>query len=255
MKPEKIRIVKIGGNIIDNPEKLEGFLDSFAAGYRNDAGTALVLVHGGGKIATELSARLSIPVTMKNGRRVTGEADLEIVTMVYAGLINKRIVAQLQKRGCNAAGLCGADFNAVRAHKRPPVPVDYGYAGDIDEVNAALLMHMAAQGIAPVIAPITHDGSGQLLNTNADSVATAIAKSLASTGNAEVELVFVFEKRGVLTDVEDENSLVRSIDADAYAALKEAGKISGGMIPKIENALKAVSCGVKRVYINETEIH
>lgn len=255
MEPQRIRIVKIGGNIIDNAAALSEFLDRFAAGYRTDDGTALVLVHGGGKVATELSSRLSVPVTMKNGRRVTGEADLKIVTMVYAGLINKQIVAMLQKNGCNAAGMCGADFNVIKAHKRPPLPEDYGYAGDIDEVNASLLLDLAARRAVPVIAPITHDGNGQLLNTNADSVATAIAESLAKAGNAEVELVFVFEKRGVLTDVDDENSLVKSIDANGYTALKEAGKISGGMIPKIENALKAIANGVKRVCINETEIH
>ena len=245
---EHIRIVKIGGNVVDNPQALSRFLDDFCrmAGPK-------VLVHGGGKEATRLSAALGIETTMIEGRRVTDAATLDIVTMVYAGLINKRIVAALQARGIDAVGLCGADGNLIKARRRPAQPVDYGFVGDIDpmDVNDFLIARMVRESQVPVVCAITHDGEGQLLNCNADSVASAVA--IACSRISSADLIFCFEKPGVLADPDDDSSVIRQIDSDSFESLKEEGVISSGMIPKITGALRAISSGVSEVYIKSAD--
>lgn len=241
---EVIKVVKIGGNVVDNPDALSRFISDFAAipGYK-------VLVHGGGKEATRMSAAMGIETKMIDGRRVTDRATLDVVTMVYAGLINKRIVASLQAAGCDAIGLTGADGCAVTASRRNPEPLDYGYVGDIvpEGVNASLIVELCRRGLVPVFCAIMHDGKGTLLNCNADSVASAVAKGLSR--EADVDLVFCFEKNGVLRDVDDPDSVITEISAHSYPSLKESGVVSKGMIPKIENALDAVAYGVRSVRI------
>lgn len=243
---EKITVVKIGGNIIDNPEALKRFLEEFAA-----LPGAKILVHGGGKLATRLAERLELKVQMVDGRRITDKGTLDVVTMVYAGLINKQVVAGLQAAGCNALGLSGADGNAVTARRRDPNPIDYGFVGDIERVDSGLLRRLLEGGITPVFSAIMHDGQGTLLNCNADSVASAIALGAAEI--APADLVFCFEKNGVLRDPEDDTTLIREITAETYAPLKADGIVSKGMIPKIENALKAVEKGVRSVTIKHSE--
>lgn len=243
---EKITVVKIGGNVIDNPEALKRFLEEFAA-----LPGAKILVHGGGKLATRLAERLELKVQMVDGRRITDKGMLDVVTMVYAGLINKQVVAGLQAAGCNALGLSGADGNAVTARRRDPNPVDYGFVGDIERVDSGLLRRLLEGGITPVFSAIMHDGQGTLLNCNADSVASAIALGAAEI--APADLVFCFEKNGVLRDPEDDTTLIREITAETYAPLKADGIVSKGMIPKIENALKAVEKGVRSVTIKHSE--
>lgn len=241
---EIIKVIKIGGNVVDNPDALARFISDFARipGYK-------VLVHGGGKEATRMSAAMGIETTMIDGRRVTDRATLDVVTMVYAGLINKRIVSALQAVGCNAIGLTGADGCVVTATRRSPEPIDYGFVGDIvpEGVNASLLVGLCGMGLVPVVCAIMHDGYGTLLNCNADSVASAVAKGMA--GEADVDLVFCLEKNGVLRDVDDPASVIGEITADSYPALKESGVVSKGMIPKVENALDAVAYGVRSVKI------
>lgn len=243
-----VTVVKIGGNVVDNPQALEAFLRDFASmpGLK-------VLVHGGGKEATRLAKALDIPTTMIDGRRVTDRATLDVVAMVYAGLINKRIVSMLQSMGCDAIGLSGADGNAIRATRRNPEPIDFGYVGDIapSGVNDELFSALFAQGLTPVVCAIMHDGKGNLLNCNADSVASAVAIGLSQV--RPTMLVYCFEKPGVLADVDDDNSLVALITPDNYADLREGGAISGGMIPKIDTALKAVASGVASVVIKSAE--
>ena len=243
---ERITVVKIGGNVIDNPEALKRFLEEFAA-----LPGAKILVHGGGKLATRLTERLELKVQMVDGRRITDKGTLDVVTMVYAGLINKQVVAGLQAAGCNALGLSGADGNAVTARRRDPNPVDYGFVGDIERVDSGLLRRLLEGGITPVFSAIMHDGQGTLLNCNADSVASAIALGAAEI--APADLVFCFEKNGVLRDPEDNTTLIREITAETYAPLKADGIVSKGMIPKIENALKAVEKGVRSVTIKHSE--
>lgn len=243
---EKITVVKIGGNVIDNPEALKRFLEEFAA-----LPGAKILVHGGGKLATRLAERLELKVQMVDGRRITDKGTLDVVTMVYAGLINKQVVAGLQAAGCNALGLSGADGNAVTARRRDPNPIDYGFVGDIERVDSGLLRRLLEGGITPVFSAIMHDGQGTLLNCNADSVASAIALGAAEI--APADLVFCFEKNGVLRDPEDNTTLIREITAETYAPLKADGIVSKGMIPKIENALKAVEKGVRSVTIKHSE--
>ena len=239
---DRITVVKIGGNVIDDPAALKRFVAEFAA-----LPGAKILVHGGGKVATRLAGKLELEVRMVEGRRITDKGMLDVVTMVYAGLLNKQIVAALQAAGCNAMGLSGADGNAVTARRRSPEPIDYGFVGDIERVDAGLLRRLFEGGITPVFSAIMHDGRGTLLNCNADSVASAVALGAAEV--APTELVFCFEKAGVLRNADDETSLIPRITAESYAELKASGVVSSGMIPKIENALKAVDNGVRRVVI------
>ena len=241
-----IQVVKIGGNVIDNPEALKAFLSEFAA-----IEGPKILVHGGGKLATRLAERLELKVQMVDGRRITDKGTLDVVTMVYAGLVNKQVVAGLQAVGCNAIGLSGADGNAVTAHRRAPQPIDYGFVGDIDRVDSELLRRLLEGGLVPVFSAIMHDGNGTLLNCNADSVASAVA--LGAAAIAPTDLVFCFEKAGVLRNPEDETSVIPEITAESYPPLKTDGTVNKGMIPKIENALKAVEQGVRSVTIRSSE--
>ncbi len=243
---EKLFIIKIGGNIIDNESKLQGFLDQFAS-----VPGRKILVHGGGKLATKLAADLNIPQQMVEGRRITDAETLKIVTMVYAGLINKNIVAGLQARGTTALGLTGADGNAILAHKRITETIDYGYAGDVDAVNAPLLTSLLQQQLTLVFAPITHDNKNQLLNTNADTIAQELATALS--GSFDVTLVYSFEKAGVLMNAEDDTTVIPLIDPVAYKSLRDSQVIFAGMIPKLDNAFTAISCGVKQVIIGKAE--
>jgi len=243
---DKLIIVKIGGNIIDDENKLSSFLKDFAA-----IDEKKILIHGGGKLATRLAEQMNVPQQMVDGRRITDAETLKIVTMVYAGYINKNIVAQLQASGCNAIGLSGADGNTILAHKRIHATLDYGFAGDIDEVNASSFQNLLQQNLAPVLAPITHDQKGQLLNTNADTIAQETAKALSPL--YDVQLIYSFEKDGVLLDVNDANSVIKKINADYYKELKTEGKIFAGMIPKLDNAFTALNNGVKKVIIGKAE--
>lgn len=239
---QKITVVKIGGNVIDDPVALKRFVGEFAA-----LPGAKILVHGGGKIATRLAGKLELEVRMVEGRRITDKGMLDVVTMVYAGLLNKQIVAALQAAGCNALGLSGADGNVVTARRRSPEPIDYGFVGDIERVDSDLLRRLFDGGITPVFSAIMHDGRGTLLNCNADSVASAVALGAAEV--APTELVFCFEKAGVLRNADDETSIIPRITAESFAELRASGAVNRGMIPKIENALKAVDNGVRRVVI------
>lgn len=237
-----LKIVKIGGNVVDDPKKLQSFLADFAS---LEGGK--IVVHGGGKVATAIAAALGIETRMVNGRRVTDSRTLEVVTMVYNG-INKQIVAALNGLGCNAVGLCGADGQFIVSKKRAPEPVDYGFVGDPVAVNTTLARQLASAGYTIVAAPITYDGSGGLLNTNADTVAQTIAAAMAVAGE-DVELVFCFEKQGVMLDVNDDNSVISRIDEAEFARLKNDGVVDGGMLPKLENAFRAIDSGVKSVVI------
>ncbi len=242
----KVTVVKIGGNVIDDPMALKRFIGEFAS-----LPEPKILIHGGGKLATRLAGKLELQVQMVEGRRVTDKGTLDVVTMVYAGLVNKQIVAGLQAAGCNAIGLSGADANVVTARRRAPKPVDYGFVGDIDTVNTGMLRQLFEDGLTPVFCAIMHDGKGGLLNCNADSVATAIAQAVGMI--APSELIFCFEKQGVLRDQDDESSLIGEITAASYAALKADGIVNKGMVPKIENALKAIAEGVRSVTIKHSE--
>jgi acetylglutamate kinase len=243
---DQVIVVKIGGNIVDDESKLSSFLKDFAFVKGKK-----ILIHGGGKLATRLGEQMNIPQQMVEGRRITDAETLKIVTMVYAGYINKNIVAQLQANGCNAIGLSGADGNVIRAHKRVKQNIDYGFAGDVDEINSKLLYNLLEQALTPVIAPITHNKEGQLLNTNADTIAQEIAKSLS--GNSAVSLIYSFEKKGVLLDANDNNSVIKEIDPSYYKELKEQNVIFAGMIPKLDNAFSALNSGVKKVIIGQAE--
>jgi acetylglutamate kinase len=235
-----LQVVKIGGNVIDNPSALASFLQDFAS-----LNGPKLLVHGGGKIATQMAASMGIESQMIEGRRVTDEETLRIVTMVYAGWINKTIVAELQGISCNALGLTGPDGRIVLSKKRSSTPIDYGFVGDIVSVNAESLSGLVQAGFSPVFAPITADTAGQLLNTNADTMAQALAIALSST--YDVTLTYCFEKKGVLMDPSDDDSVISSINPASFIDLKEKGIVSAGMIPKLENALKAISAGVSVV--------
>jgi acetylglutamate kinase len=239
-------IIKIGGNIIDEEEKLSSFLKSFA-----ELSDQKILIHGGGKVATKLATDLKIPQQLVNGRRITDAETLKIVTMVYAGLINKNIIAKLQQNGCNAVGITGVDANLIEAHKRTGQQIDYGFAGDIDSINTEFLQVLLSKQYVPVIAPITHDKKGQLLNTNADTIAQEIAKSLSSL--YETHLIYSFEKAGVLKNIEDEQSVIKRITLNEYIQLKEGNIINGGMIPKLDNAFAALAKGVRSVRIGKAE--
>lgn len=239
---ETLHVVKVGGAVVEDAQKLERLLCSFAAlpGRK-------LLVHGGGRAATALSARLGIETRMVGGRRITDAATLETVVMVYGGLVNKSLVARLQALGIPAAGLCGSDFDCVRSVKRPVGEVDYGFVGDIVSVDAGALSRLLGAGTVPVIAPITHDGAGQLLNTNADAMASAVAAALSKY--YAVSLKLCFEKPGVLADPADDGSVIPVLAAADIPALTTSGTLSGGMLPKVEGALKALEQGVGEVVI------
>ena len=246
---EKLTIIKVGGKIVEEEDSLRRLLRDFAAieGHK-------VLVHGGGRSATQFATRLGIESQMVNGRRITDAAMLEVVTMVYGGLVNKHIVACLQAVGVNALGLTGADMNVIRSHKRPVKDVDYGFVGDVDTVDAGALSTLVRAGVVPVMVPLTHDGKGQLLNTNADTIAGETAKALAA--EFDVTLIYCFEKKGVLLDENDEESVIPEIDWQRFRTYVEQGIIQGGMIPKLENAFRAIDAGVKQVVITKaSEIH
>jgi acetylglutamate kinase len=243
---KKVLVIKIGGNIIDDETKLSAFLHDFSLIKEKK-----ILVHGGGKLATRMATQLGIEQQMIDGRRITDAETLKIVTMVYAGYINKNIVAALQQHGCNAIGITGADGDAITAHKRVKGEIDYGFAGDIDAVNTRFIDHLLSQGNAIVVAPITHDKKGQLLNTNADTIAQEIATALSNI--YEVSLVYGFEKAGVLTDSENDDTVIPVIDPALYLKLKEEKVIFAGMIPKLDNAFSAISKGVFKVIIGKAE--
>jgi acetylglutamate kinase len=241
---EELIVVKIGGNVIDDDKSLDAFLRDFAA-----ISVHKILVHGGGKLATELSTKLGVETKMVDGRRITDEDTIKVVTMTYAGFINKKITAQLQAKECDAIGLSGVDARIIPAIKRPVKDIDYGWVGDIeaDKVNSIFLSQIISGGFTPVIAPIACDDEGHLLNINADTVAQSIAVALSKAFS--VTLIYCFEKNGVLSDVQDEASVISSIVLSETDALKADGTISKGMIPKIDNACDAIRKGVERVVI------
>lgn len=240
----KLRIIKIGGNIIDSPSLLTKFLADF-----NTVEGKKILIHGGGKIATDFASQMGIEAKLVDGRRITDDPMLDIVTMVYAGLVNKRVVAQLQALDCNAIGLSGADVNSIKAVKRPVAAIDYGWVGDLsaDSVNEKALSLFLENGFTPIFSAITHNGEGQLLNTNADTIAASIAVALSA--EYSVSLIYCFEKKGVLKDVNDEESVVREIQQADFIPLQKNGTVAGGMIPKLQNAFDAINKGVKDVFI------
>jgi acetylglutamate kinase len=242
---EKLFIIKIGGNVLDNPSSLKTFLNDFAGiPHRR------ILIHGGGKIATRLGERLGIQSHYVNGRRITDAETRDLVTMVYGGLVNKQVVSTLQDLGCNALGLTGADGNALSAVKRPVKDVDYGYVGDIKpgNVNVALLTTLLESGVIPVFAPLTHS-HGEILNTNADTIASVLAVALSA--QFEVRIVFCFEKKGVLKDVNDPDSVIRHLPRSLYRELLEAKALADGILPKLENAYAAIDSGVREVLIGD----
>lgn len=239
---EKLTVIKVGGKIVEEDATLDRLLDDFAAieGHK-------VLVHGGGRSATKLATQLGVESKMVNGRRITDAETLKVVTMVYGGLVNKNIVAGLQARGVNALGLTGADMNVIRSVKRPVQEVDYGFVGDVEKVDASLLSDLIHKGVVPVMAPLTHDGKGHMLNTNADTIAGETAKALSEF--FDVTLVFCFEKKGVLRDENDDDSVIPQITPDEFRCYVEDGVIQGGMIPKLENSFAAIHAGVTEVVI------
>lgn len=241
---EKLTLIKVGGKIVEEEATLQALLSDFAAIEGRK-----VLVHGGGRSATKLAARLGIESQMVNGRRITDAETLKIVTMVYGGLVNKNIVARLQACGVNALGLTGADMDVIRSVKRPVKDVDYGFVGDVERVDATLLGDLIAKGVVPVMAPLTHDGCGNMLNTNADTIAGETAKALAQL--FDVTLVYCFEKRGVLRDENDDDSIIPQITRADFEQLVADGVVQGGMIPKLENAFEALRAGVSQVIITQ----
>lgn len=248
---KQLYVIKIGGNVIDNSANLHGFLKDFAAlkGLK-------ILVHGGGKVATQISSSMGIEANLVDGRRITDIETLRVVTMVYAGLINKNMVAQLQRYGNNAIGLTGADGNFIRAKKRPVKTIDYGFVGDLDDksVDAKNISKLLDAFFTPVFCALTHDGDGQMLNTNADTIASALAVALAKI--YDTTLIYCFEKKGVLQDIDDEDSLIREIDPERYEKLKLEKIVSEGMLPKLDNAFAAIKSGVKEVIIGQAdELH
>ncbi len=244
----RLLVIKIGGNIIDHPEGLSRFLEKFANLRGNK-----ILVHGGGKIATRIAAELGVEAKLIDGRRITDEAMLRVVTMVYAGLTNKQLVANLQALGCNAIGLSGADGNSIRTVKRPVKEIDYGFVGDIlpGSVDTYTLATLLEGNLVPVFSAITHDGKGCLLNTNADTIASALAVALSAL--FETSLVYCFEKKGVLQDISDENSAIPEIRAAEFEQLKISGIVADGMIPKLHNAFDAIAKGVSEVCIGHAD--
>lgn len=249
---EKLTIVKVGGAVVEDEAQLAQLLKDFSAIEGRK-----VLIHGGGRKATKIAASLGIESKMVNGRRITDADMLSVVTMVYGGLVNKNLVARLQANGVNALGLTGADIDVIRSHKRPPVTlqqeglgevtVDFGFVGDVDRADGQMLSRLIEAGITPVMAPLTHDGQGNILNTNADTITSETAKALASY--YDVTLIYSFEKKGVLRNPDDDDSVIPTITRANFIKYKADGTISGGMLPKIENALSAIDAGVARVII------
>lgn len=241
---EKLVVVKVGGGVVEDPESLMALLNDFS-----QLPGRKVLVHGGGRSATRIAASLGVESKMIDGRRVTDEEMLRIVTMVYGGLVNKTVVAGLQAQGINALGLTGADMDVIRSHKRTGSKVDYGWVGDVDRADGEMLSSLIEKGVVPVMAPLTHDGEGHMLNTNADTIASEVACALAPY--YEVTLTFCFEKKGVLRNADDEDSVIPHISSQEYPQLVEEGIISGGMIPKLDNSFHALSRGVEKVIITQ----
>jgi acetylglutamate kinase len=243
---DRLTIIKVGGKVVEENESLNALLDQF----KKISGNKL-LVHGGGRTATIVAKSLGIETQMVDGRRITSAEMLEVVTMVYGGLVNKKIVAGLQARGLNALGLTGADFNLIEAHKRPVEDVDYGFVGDINEVNVSELKLLINENVVPVVAPLTHDGEGQILNTNADTIAAELATELANYFN--VYLFYCFEKKGVLANPDDDQSLIYELDKEKFGQYALEGIINEGMIPKLDNGFRAKQNGVKEVLITNAE--
>ncbi len=243
---EKVTVIKVGGKIVEEGASLAALLDRFAAIEGRK-----VLIHGGGRSATRIAEKLGIESKMVDGRRITDEETLKVVTMVYGGLVNKNIVAGLQARGVNALGLTGADCNIIKAHKRPVKSIDYGFVGDVESADGDMLSRLIEQGITPIVAPLTHDGKGTILNTNADTMAAETAKALA--GIYDTTLIYCFELPGVMRNPDDADSLIATIDSESYSRLLADGTISGGMIPKMENAFNAIGNGVSKVIITQAD--
>lgn len=245
---QSLFIIKIGGNIIDDEVALAAFLSAVAS-----ISTDKIIIHGGGKIATRIGDALQITSKYENGRRITDDATLDLVTMVYGGLVNKKIVAGLQALGCNAIGLTGADANLIPANKRPVTTTNYGWAGDIIQtgIGVSFLQTMLTSGLTPVFAPLTHDGQGHMLNTNADTIASALAIALSTI--RKVRLVYCFEKKGILRDVNDNQSVIKGMNKATYQNMRDEGLLIDGIIPKIDNALAAVSAGVEGVVIGHAQ--
>lgn len=238
-------IIKVGGKVVEEESSLNQLLTDFAAIQGNK-----ILIHGGGRSATKIASLLGIESQMIDGRRVTDAETLKVVTMVYGGLVNKNIVAGLQSRGINALGLTGADMDIIRSTKRPIKEVDYGFVGDVKKVNASVLSDLLKKGVVPVLAPLTHDGNGNMLNTNADTIAGEIAKALSLF--FDVTLVYCFEKKGVLRDETDDESVIPQLNKDQFDAFVANGIIQGGMIPKLENSFYALNTGVSKIIITSS---
>ncbi|MDD5896797.1 MAG: acetylglutamate kinase [Prevotellaceae bacterium] len=244
---EKINVIKVGGAVVEDEQQLDRLLKDFSAIEGRK-----VLVHGGGRRATKVAAQLGIETQMVNGRRVTDKEMLEVVTMVYGGLVNKNVVARLQAEGVNALGLTGADMDVIRSHKRPVKDgIDYGFVGDVDKADGDMLHTLIEAGVVPVMAPLTHDGHGDILNTNADTIASETAKALAK--HYDVTLTFCFEKKGVLANPDDDESVIPVINNELFHTYVADGTISGGMLPKIENSLDAIKAGVGKVVITKAD--
>ena len=244
---DKLTIVKVGGKIVEEPDSLKQLLHDFSQieGYK-------VLVHGGGRSATAVAERMGIESKMVNGRRITDLEMLKVVTMVYGGLVNKQIVAGLQALGVNGLGLSGCDLNYMRSDKRPVTDIDYGYVGDVKEVNAGILVDLISKGVVPVLAPLTHDNSGNLLNTNADTIACEAAKALSTY--FEVTLMYCFDKKGVLLNENDDNSIILKLTPSLFKQYVSENIIQGGMIPKLENSFDALKAGVRKVLITRADL-
>ncbi len=243
---DRLTIVKVGGKVVEEPDSLSAFIKDFAsiAGQK-------ILVHGGGRSATAIAKQLGIETKMVDGRRITDKAMLDVVVMVYGGLVNKNVVAQLQSLNKQAVGLTGADLDLVRAVKRPVTDIDYGYAGDVTSVNTEHIEDLIANGVIPVVAPLTHNGKGQLLNTNADTMAAELAKAFARS--FRVQLVYCFEKKGVLENPDDDNAVIAHLTSDLFEQHKESGVINEGMIPKLDNGFSALKQGVSQVFITNID--
>tara|TARA_A100001011_G_scaffold47214_1_gene44647 strand:+ start:3309 stop:4082 length:774 start_codon:yes stop_codon:yes gene_type:complete len=244
---DKLQVFKIGGNVIENEKTLFDFLKDFSSIKGRK-----ILIHGGGKEATRMAKKLGVPIELIEGRRVTDAKNLEIITMVYGGKLNKNIVAQLQAFGCNSLGLCGADGNSILAKKRPVKPIDFGFVGDLKKVNHSLLNLLLKEGISPVFCALSHDGKGQLLNTNADTIAATLAAEM--TSHYEVHLNYCFEKNGVLKDINVDDSFIPSINKEEFKKLKSDGIIHNGMLPKLQNCFTALEKGVKFIKIGNPKM-